>query len=401
MNLKKPIEYEKRPVGEWLTALLDGSLALPLFQRSYVWTRPKIEDLILALLAGRPVGTMLLIDRYDQHSQQRFSPRAPADTGVDPNRAVELILDGQQRLTSIWRAVELGPAAASNGASEGAFLKVRDIHSRQLEPESVVWPSSKQAGQLLDDPRQALEKHWIPLRIFHPHGADSSDEPARDRVRRWCTRAVPGDSELCFDLRDRISRQLRQRLLERNIWFARLPGWMSRSEAIEVFVKVNESSAVIRKFDIAVAELDRDGERSLRQTISDWSERTPSSEAFFGRDEQKMIPEVGELILKIACLQEGLNPTDGQFTKEPVLGRIGAGDGLDDIKEGITWTFGFLADEKIWTRNRLPSWVPLRVIPALYPTFRPLLDASDCEGTVRRELCAKVGDGGGGGVSWE
>ena len=42
----EPIEYEKRTVAKWLEALLDGSLALPRFQRSYVWTDGKIADLI-------------------------------------------------------------------------------------------------------------------------------------------------------------------------------------------------------------------------------------------------------------------------------------------------------------------------------------------------------------------
>ena len=59
----------------------------------------------------------------------------------------------------------------------------------------------------------------------------------------------------------RISEQIRGILLGRNIWYAKLPTTMKRRDAIEVFIKVNESSSVIKKFDIAVAEFDSLGGR--------------------------------------------------------------------------------------------------------------------------------------------
>lgn len=391
MNLTRPIEYEKRTVAEWLEALLEGSLALPRFQRSYVWTRRKTRDLIIALLGGRPVGTMLLIDRYDQGNAERFTARALAGTTLETDKSQELILDGQQRLTSLWHSLNLdgGPSLQPSAREASpAFLDVTDLTALQLEARDVTWPHPAHAQRLLADPQAAFSENRIPLSLFHPRGAHSSDVPDADRLRAWCINALPGDSETCWLVHDRISQQLRRRLLERNVWFAKLPIAMSRSDAIEVFVKVNESAAVIRKFDIAVAEYDRASEHSLRDVISVRTAKNSAYEAFFGADEQKCIPRVGELILKIACLQENLNPTDGQFTEASVLGRIKDESRLSDIFEGIEWAFKFLAHERVWTSKWLPSSVPMRVLPALYPSFRSWLDQSDGEGSVLRMLRA-------------
>ncbi len=395
----KPIEYERRTVKEWLLALLDGSLALPLFQRSYVWTDSKTSDLIMALLQGRPVGTMLLIDRYrdalpqeptqsQRRELQRFAPRLLAGTEGKLNTCQELILDGQQRLTSLWRALELGTVTGmeeTESHGRHAFLKVEDLSSSTLKPELVFWPSKSWAGLLRSEPKRAREDDLIPLYLFDPRSADPMQGPLQDPLLKWCAVACENEMEAGNDLWWRISHQLRSLLLTRNVWYAKLPKTMTRSQAIEVFVQVNRSSAVIRQFDIAVAEYDQGtGGRSLRREISAWAESNAYAEAFFGSDEEKMIPKVGELILKVACLQEGKAPTDKQYTSSRVLDRLRTPQLLKMILDGIEWTFDFLAEEKIWKDKHLPSAVPLRVLPALFPEYLHLRDSTDSEGRARR-----------------
>ena len=397
----KPIEYERRPVKEWLESLLDGSLALPRFQRSYVWTNRKISDLILALLRGRPVGTILLIDRYtrsvsggssQEHRDEleRFAPRPLVGTDPDLASCTELILDGQQRLTSLWRALELGRDTGledTERLGRHGFLKLADIAVVPLEPVDVVWPHRKKAQQFLEDPARAWAENLIPLRLLDPRHAESPLE--QDPLMAWCGEVTGDALSRGVNLWSEVRRAIRDPLLARNIWFAKLPPEMDRSDAIEVFVKVNESSAVIRKFDIAVAEFDRGGRRySLREEISRWAERNTHCENFFGPDEETMIPQVGELALKVACLQENRTPTDKHFTARDVLRRLSQDDMLKDIFGGIAWSLEFLAQERIWKDKYLPSAVPLRVLPAIWPEFRDVADSSDLEGVARRCLRA-------------
>ena len=398
----RPIEYERRTVREWLLALLSGSLALPLFQRSYVWTDKKTSDLVMALFRGHPVGTMLLIDRYSQpvpkrasteelRRLERFSPRSLAGARADLDNCRELILDGQQRLTSLWRALELTPETGLEEAeSHGhqAFLQVDDLNARNMKPSDVTWPSKNQAEHLAS-PRQASTENLIPLKLFDPRAADPAKGPNEDPLKAWCRAAADNAADAADDLWWRISEQLRKPLLDRNIWYARLPADMSRSDAIQVFVKVNESSAVIRKFDIAVAEYDRGTQgRSLRDEISRWADSTTHAEAFFGADEEAMIPKAGELVLKVACLQERKAPTDSQYTSPSVIARLRDGTKLRTIFDGMAWTFDFLGEECIWRDKHLPSAVPLRVLPALWPELKANADDSDLEGRTRRCLRA-------------
>ena len=117
----------------------------PTVQRSYVWTDRKTSDLVMALLQGRPVGTMLLIDRYsdavpkgaspeERRALERFGPRSLADTEMNLDNCKELILDGQQRLTSLWRALELG---AGTGMVETESTGVTRFSKSTISPLEV------------------------------------------------------------------------------------------------------------------------------------------------------------------------------------------------------------------------------------------------------------------------
>ena len=401
---EKATEYWPRSVKTWLERLSSGSLALPRFQRSYVWTDKKISDLLLALFQGRPVGTLLLIDRYsktppentpptDLRPLERFAARSLSGTETALAPCTELILDGQQRLTSLWRALELGLAGGLKDTEphgRHAFLRVADIHAPELQVQAVDWPKASAALEYLDHPATAAGDHLIPLRLFDPKGVDSTVDLDSDRLLAWCGTVCDNQMREGHQLWRRIDGQLRAVLLARNIWYAKLPRHMPRRDAITVFIKVNESSAVIKKFDIAVAEFDAMGgtETSLRQRISSWAERSTHSERFFGADEEEMIPQVGELILKIACLQEDKIPTDKHFTSEPVLKRLHSDASFSNILLGIEWTFEFLEEECIWKDKHLPSKVPLQVLSALFPDYQTLADASDMEGRTRRCLRA-------------
>ena len=79
-----------------------GELQLPDFQRSYLWDVDRVRTLVTSVLRGYPVGSFLALDT--RNAEQRFKPR-PLEgvnvAGVEPGL---LLLDGQQRLTSLFHA---------------------------------------------------------------------------------------------------------------------------------------------------------------------------------------------------------------------------------------------------------------------------------------------------------
>lgn len=79
-----------------------GVLQLPDFQRSWVWDEERIRSLIASVSRAFPVGALMTLDTG---GEVNFKPRpvegAPADAR---NMAPQsLLLDGQQRMTSLYQ----------------------------------------------------------------------------------------------------------------------------------------------------------------------------------------------------------------------------------------------------------------------------------------------------------
>lgn len=96
--------FQTNPID--LNKLLDdchrGIIQLPDFQRSWVWDEDRIKSLIASVSRAFPVGALMSLDTG---GPVNFKPRpvegAPPDAkGVSPQ---SLLLDGQQRMTSLYQ----------------------------------------------------------------------------------------------------------------------------------------------------------------------------------------------------------------------------------------------------------------------------------------------------------
>ncbi|NQT26038.1 DUF262 domain-containing protein [candidate division KSB1 bacterium] len=72
-----------------------GSMALPEFQRGYVWNRKQVKDLVDSLYRKHPVGSLLVWETKTETAAARGDGKLSAGN-------VKLILDGQQRITSLY-----------------------------------------------------------------------------------------------------------------------------------------------------------------------------------------------------------------------------------------------------------------------------------------------------------
>lgn len=79
----------------------DGQLQLPDFQRDYVWNDEDIKSLVASVAKGFPVGALLTLQTG---GEVRFKPRALEGAKPDHDRPDVLLLDGQQRMTSMYQA---------------------------------------------------------------------------------------------------------------------------------------------------------------------------------------------------------------------------------------------------------------------------------------------------------
>src|SRR5205809_7970470 len=83
---------------EELVGMIDrGELRLPEMQRRYVWRAPRVRDLFDSLYRGYPSGAILLWETDEAVPLQDFA----ISQQPGPYRSRQLLLDGQQRLTSL------------------------------------------------------------------------------------------------------------------------------------------------------------------------------------------------------------------------------------------------------------------------------------------------------------
>ena len=154
MGQQNEVRYDSRTVDEWIKRARDGRVAVADFQRSFVWPAKKAARYVNAILRGRPVGMFLILDSAPLSPQ--FSPGRFSNMKTPLDKVEELVLDGQQRLTSLLHTLYEHP-------SSRFFLEVADLAAETLESKGVaVYGKTSPEARKLADPVEACR--CIPYR---------------------------------------------------------------------------------------------------------------------------------------------------------------------------------------------------------------------------------------------
>lgn len=92
----------KEDLKDILRKVDEGKLQLPDFQRDYVWNDEDVRSLIASIAKGFPVGALLTLETG---GEVNFKPRLLEGVPAKEVEPAELLLDGQQRMTSLFRAM--------------------------------------------------------------------------------------------------------------------------------------------------------------------------------------------------------------------------------------------------------------------------------------------------------
>lgn len=191
-----------------------GELQLPDFQREYLWDVDRIRTLVTSVLRGYPVGALLALDT--RNTQQRFKPR-PLEgveaSGVSPGL---LLLDGQQRLTSLYQAFthsgEVRTVDYLGRPIRRRFLvDVRAAVAAETMPVEALFAVDDSGrvrshfGPSVDEPldaREAYIRHGvIPVsmllwkcgnELLVDMAAHAQDDTLRDAVKRFINQVMRG-----------------------------------------------------------------------------------------------------------------------------------------------------------------------------------------------------------------
>ncbi len=95
----------KTSLGILLDDIISGKLQLPDFQRGWVWDDEHIRSLLVSIARSFPIGAVMLLETG---GEVRFQVRPVEGVSLPAGKKPErLILDGQQRLTSLTQVMKL------------------------------------------------------------------------------------------------------------------------------------------------------------------------------------------------------------------------------------------------------------------------------------------------------
>lgn len=255
---------------ELVDKVLRNEIRLPEMQRGYVWKSTQVRDLIDSLYRGYPAGNILMWEtsEKDMPDTRDF---AVAQKDIK-HSAYLLLLDGQQRVTSLSRLLQ---GKTFNVRGQGGKLKEIDILFNMDHPDSLTnvdIEEDEEEGQdsaadeniglakmkdltfMVANNRMRSEPNWVSVKdIFKTGnnteflkraGITSFDDPNFDKF-----------SKRLDKVRDIEKYEFHLITLDRKL---------SYEEVTEIFVRVNSLGTKLRGSDLALAQITAKWHGSLK-----------------------------------------------------------------------------------------------------------------------------------------
>lgn len=268
-------------VEELVSMIEHGKLRLPEMQRRYVWKAPRVRDLLDSLYRGYPSGAILLWESAEDVPLQEFSISQKSN----PFHSTLLLLDGQQRLTSL-SAVIRGESVKVRGRKRPIDILFNLEHPDELtivtevdedaddgdedtegdgdgdSSEDELMARFNQMAFVVATRKLEQQPHWVRVtEVFNTQsdreflkkaGVTSLDDPRAEKYAQRLAR-LRGIKKYVY----------RMDVLENS---------MSYDEVTEIFVRVNSLGAKLRSSDLALAQITAKWRNSLEK-FQDFQER--------------------------------------------------------------------------------------------------------------------------------
>lgn len=265
------MQVQQRKLPSLLEEVRQGKLVIPDFQRDFVWTKKQVEELLNSVVNRYFIGTLLLLE--SPTSNLRFAPRLVPGVAADPTShpSISYVLDGQQRLTSLFYAFAEPEASLQDEALPTRFFLNLDgceevVGVQKLE-DLIRKLHPKEEKKLLDALRGVLlQSTGIDIERYPSMAAFRSPEALTEYLNSNGSNIEPGK-------RDDLNRLL-QSILDYEIAVVTLPHDTPDDEIVSTFERINRLGTRLDIFDLAVARYYPLGIRlnELKQKIESGSE---------------------------------------------------------------------------------------------------------------------------------
>ena len=240
------------PTKDSLIDLVDrarqGHVVLPEFQRSFIWERGAVDELLVSIFNEYFIGSLLTLTV----SPDSVPFRARTIEGIEDDvllRPQKMVLDGQQRLTSIYYAL-YGPEINLKSTSYPYrfFLDARAAVDGRWEDAIVsLSTATRYVRQLFDDPAKQYERRYVALNALRSW-------------QQWMKWFMPfheflkSQDEFDQEWLDALQ-GLAERFLNYQVAVIELSQGTSLETVVEVFERINRTGADLGIFELLTARL--------------------------------------------------------------------------------------------------------------------------------------------------
>lgn len=260
--------YASRTIGA-VIADVNRSYLLPAIQRPYVWSSTQIVALFDSLLKGYPISSFMFwaVDEETKAEVRcyKFIENYRPDVMNEPTsaegRQLVLVLDGQQRLTSLMIGLrgtfseKAKGARASNAAAWSSKVLYLDL-LKDPDPRNADDDGENEFGITYGlafherKPASNNRRHWFKVGSMLDYG---SDERLEALIAKVMTELHPGVSAWERELAETTLRRL-----HRVIWQDEAINFytehdQSADRVLDIFVRANDGGTKLSKADLLMS----------------------------------------------------------------------------------------------------------------------------------------------------
>ena len=276
--MEKTFDSNAVPLGQLLNRAARGALQLPDFQRGWVWDDDHIRSLLASISLSYPIGAVMTLAAGNP--DVNFKARLLEGVTLDPiPEPTTLLLDGQQRLTSLFQALRTRDPVMTRTRRGKELLRYYYANieacidpSVDREEEGIVGVREDRVvrrdfGRVIELDLRTRDKEvaagMFPLDIV----LDSND--TMNWQMAYLDPSRPGDPAERFEEWKRFQVEVVNRFVHYQVPTIALAKSTPKEAVCQVFEKVNTGGVTLTVFELLTATYAADN-FELRE---DWAER--------------------------------------------------------------------------------------------------------------------------------
>lgn len=251
---------DKEVTSNLLRDVATGKLQLPDFQRGWVWDDEHIKGLLASLSLSYPIGAIMLLEAGGNEVKFKTRPIEGVTLQNGDVKPEKLILDGQQRLTSLFQVFSANEAVKTKDIKGATiyrwyYLDIKKAINSNIDREDAIIsvPADKRLknfrGEVLFDYstiENECKADLIPFSVL----LDAS------KLFNWQMKYIQSDPEKQverFAIWNQLNEKIIQPILQYSIPFIQLRKETPKEAVCQVFEKVNTGGVSLTVFELLTA----------------------------------------------------------------------------------------------------------------------------------------------------